>query len=384
MSRHLLLLPGILAAALLGACGSEPTTTGPELAVRGSSRLTVAPSSLLLTSPGLFRTFTATIQYAGLLTASSSDPRCATVSPTSTTSREKPGDSSVYLAQFTVTPVTEGFCTISFTDKKGNVAFAGVHVVLARIAFAHPEFDPAAGQIYVMDPGGQNKTRVSHNSFQEYQPAWSPDRTRIAFTVLEIGGEEIYVMDADGQSRTRLTDNDTHDHAAAWSPDGTRIAFMSARDGNSEIYVMDPAGLTPTRLTNNPAADDHPTWSPDGTRIAFWSDRNGNPGIYVMNADGTNPIRLGDGSDPDWSPDGTKIAFSRFMSPSSISVMDANGQNPTQLIVGEEEENPTWSPDGTQIAWECTYGDKICVMDADGQNPVALTDGSAEDRYPAW
>ena len=383
MSRHLLLSPGILAAALLGACGSEPTSTGPELASRGSGRLTVAPSSLLLTSPGLSRTFTATVQYAGLLSASSSDPRCATVSPTSTTSREKPGDSSEYLAQFTVTQVGAGSCTVSVTDKKGDVAFAGVHVVLARIAFSHPAGDPTSNayQIYVMDPGGQNKTRVSNSSFEEYQAAWSPDRARIAFTVLDFGGEEIYVMDADGQNRTRLTQNDTHDHAAAWSPDGTRIAFMSARDGNSEIYVMDPAGLTQTRLTNNPAADDHPTWSPDGTRIAFWSDRNGNPGIYVMNADGTNPIRLNDGSDPAWSPDGTRIAFSHYP---SISVMDANGQNPTQLIVGEEEERPSWSPDGTQIAWECTYGDKICVMDADGQNPVALTDGSAEDRYPAW
>jgi TolB protein len=73
---------------------------------------------------------------------------------------------------------------------------------------------------------------------------------------------------------------------------------MSARDGNSEIYVMDPAGLTPTRLTSNAATDDHPAWSPDGTRIAF----------------------------------------SRL---SSIFVMDANGQNPTQLFAGEEEEKPS-------------------------------------------
>jgi WD40 repeat protein len=382
MLRHLPLSSGILAAALLGACGSEPTTTGPELVTRGSSPLTVAPSSLPLTSPGLSRTLTAAVQYAGLLTAGSSNPRCATVSPTSTTSREKPEGSSVYLVQFTVTPAGAGECTVSVTDKKGNVAFAGVHVVLARIAFSHPVDDPvAAYQIYVMDPGGQNKTRVSNSAFNEYQPAWSPDRTGIAFTVADFGGEEIYVMDADGQNRTRLTQNATHDHAPAWSYDGTRIAFMSARDGNSEIYVMDPAGLTPTRLTNNSAADDHPTWSPDGTRIAFWSDRNGNPGIYVMNADGTNPTRLNDGKDPAWSPDGTRIAFSHL---ASISVMDADGQNPTPLFVGEEEEKPSWSPDGARIAWECTFIDKICVMDADGQNPVALTDGSAEEADPAW
>jgi TolB protein len=73
-----------------------------------------------------------------------------------------------------------------------------------------------------MDPNGQNQTRLSYSSFDEYQPAWSSDRTKIAFVVLGFGGEEIYVMDAAGQNRTRLTNNNWHDHSPAWSPDGPR------------------------------------------------------------------------------------------------------------------------------------------------------------------
>jgi Tol biopolymer transport system component len=385
MLRNLLspLLPGVFAAAALtlGAC-SEPTSTAPELARGSSAPLTLSPSRLELTSPGLSTSLTATVQYSGLLTANTSNSRCATVSPTSATAREKPAESSVYVAQFTVTPGGPGSCTVSVADKKGNVAFAGVHVVLARIAYSHPVETPvAAYQIYVMDPDGQNKTRVSNSSFNEYQAAWSPDRTRIAFTVLDFGGEEIYVMDADGQNRTRLTNNASHDHAPAWSPDGTRIAFMSERDGNSEIYVMDADGQNQTRLTNNPALDDRPAWSPDGTKIAFDSNRDGNLVVYVMDANGQNQTPLQGGSDPAWSPDGTRIAYS---SSSQIYVMDASGQNATQLTFGQEEEKPTWSPDGTRIGWECTFIDRICVMDADGQNQTALTDGSAEERDPAW
>ena len=83
---------GILAAAtLLNACSSEPTGIPPELAKVGSSvPLSVSPSTLLLRGPGLSKTFTASVQYSSLLTASSSNPACATVSPATTTSTEKP------------------------------------------------------------------------------------------------------------------------------------------------------------------------------------------------------------------------------------------------------------------------------------------------------
>jgi TolB protein len=48
----------------------------------------------------------------------------------------------------------------------------------------------------------------------------------------------------------------------SWSPDGQRIAFSSERDGNLEIYVINIDGSGLTRLTDHPGDDSSPAWSP--------------------------------------------------------------------------------------------------------------------------
>ena len=49
-------------------------------------------------------------------------------------------------------------------------------------------------------------------------------------------------MRQDGSNQTRLTNNAASDFEPAWSPDGSKIAFNSTRDVNNEIYVMDANG----------------------------------------------------------------------------------------------------------------------------------------------
>src|SRR5437867_3067492 len=136
---------------------------------------------------------------------------------------------------------------------------------------------------------------------------------KIAFTSQrDEGNDEIYVMNADGTAQTRLTNNTANDFNPSWSPDGAKIAFTSDKDFLFEIYVMNPDGTGQTRLTNNTADDDFPSWSPDGTKIAFMSNRDGNLEIYTMNANGTAQTRLTNNTandfTPIWSPDGAKIA----------------------------------------------------------------------------
>lgn len=187
--------------------------------------------------------------------------------------------------------------------------------------------------------------------YGDFQPAWSPDGTRIAFVSSrpnQDGTEnwqyELYVMDATGEmgplpQATRLTTDPMPEFGLAiadtqvtWSPDGSRIAWVSkgrgAEQDSCDLWSMDSQDLDGDgfgddmqRLTFDDtflcgtSEDMTPAWSPDSSLIVFASWRNGNPDIWLVNADDTSDLRnVTSGinaytDQPSWSPDGTQIIF---------------------------------------------------------------------------
>jgi hypothetical protein len=128
-------------------------------------------------------------------------------------------------------------------------------------AYLAPTPTPTFQDIYVMNPDGSAITRLTNNpGWEDIDPAWSPDRSKIAFASMRDGNYEIYVMNADGSRQTNLSKNAEWDYEPAWSPDGSKIAFTSLRDGNWQIYVMNADGSGQTNLTNNTAEDGQPDW----------------------------------------------------------------------------------------------------------------------------
>ncbi|HEU5144493.1 MAG TPA: LpqB family beta-propeller domain-containing protein [Dermatophilaceae bacterium] len=256
--------------------------------------------------------------------------------------------------------------------------------------------------LWVMSPDGTGLRQLTDDKAEDVFPAWSPDGSRIAWTV---GGRtpagEIHVMNTDGTGRTRLTYNAYSDYNATWSPDGTKIAFRSNRDGNRDIYVINADGTGEQRLTDDPAADFAPDWSPDGTRISFTRDSGVHPAVWSMAADGSDEQQLTAASlnagVSGWSPDGSRIVFADSFcatcGESDLFVMNADGSGVTQVTDTPENELATsWSPDGTQVVIDLGRidgaalhkGDIALVDVATGATTRLTTTPGVNEEHPSW
>jgi Tol biopolymer transport system component len=146
------------------------------------------------------------------------------------------------------------------------------------------------------------------------------------------------------QTGRRLTDDDYYDYDIAWSPDGSQMAFVSNRDLNFEIYLLDTTGVNQNirRITNHLSPDRHPTWSRDGQWLAFASERDGNSEIYVVSVNGGEPRRVTDNEsrnlEPAWSPDGTHIAY---LADGVITLVRPDGSGIQPFFHGSDV---TWMP----------------------------------------
>ena len=150
-------------------------------------------------------------------------------------------------------------------------------------------------RIYSVHKDTRSPTEWTQSSIDRH-PAFSPTDAVIAFSradrdFLSRHTADLYVLRLDGGSAPVQLTDEGYNFEPAWSPDGTKIAFASAPDSRktADIYVMNANGNTPPTQLTNRGSNNRPAWSPDGTKIAFASNRDGNWEIYVA-AYGSGPV----------------------------------------------------------------------------------------------
>lgn len=139
----------------------------------------------------------------------------------------------------------------------------------------------------------------------------------------------LYVYDIASKKLDTLTSGIYNESNPEWSPDGSKIAFVSNRtedpdrNSNSDLWIIDAkAGASPKQFTTWKGSDNNPQWSPDGKSIAYLrstSDENyimyDQPVLVVQDVEKGTIKTLSTGLDrpvynPKWSKDGKRIYVS--------------------------------------------------------------------------
>jgi dipeptidyl aminopeptidase/acylaminoacyl peptidase len=251
------------------------------------------------------------------------------------------------------------------------------------------------GDLWVRDLDGDREARLSNTPESETAPVWSPDGTRLAFTVtattrrqdtpgfsglklafnwLQRTTSDIGVVPVDGGTPLLVGRTAGTEASPKWV-DAERLVFQRVSPDlrTREIVIADAARATAQTL----AVDNDPKWwsvpassrpepdpSPDGRRIAFLSDRDGWDHLFVVPSAGGQPVQITRGRyevrRTRWAPDSRRIAFDVNDDPNPgqrhiaiATVNDAPRAHVVSVTRGRGADiDPLWRPDGRQLLFQ--------------------------------
>jgi len=254
-------------------------------------------------------------------------------------------------------------------------------------------------------------------------PRWSPDGSRVRFTVQDASDNTALweVSASGGDARPILAGWNEHpaECCGSWTPDGQYFVFQSTRQGRTGLWAFrertwslgTPA--SPTELTQGPVNVWAPAFNRDGSKVfAVVQQRRGElvrwdptlqrfvsylsgisadhvefsrdgqwvayarfpeQTIWRSRADGSERLQLSSAPMlaifPRWSPNGSRIAFMGSLpgKPVRIYLVPANGGAPEPMLPGDSPQiDPNWSPDGNSIMFAALPGG----TDIDAGQPV--------------
>ncbi len=260
--------------------------------------------------------------------------------------------------------------------------------------------------LFAVPPGGGPARPLTHDPRSLEDPVWSPDGSRLAFSVQKFtchlgAGLPIHIASAaaDGSDARRVTDDGdvqqgSFDRFPSYSPDGRRIVFAhgSADSASLQIAAAEGGGRTSLPTPGGDLAAE-PAWSPDGRRIAYARGRSvlavapggGTPEVLAR---GLPRVSCGTGGLA-WSPDGRRLAVARGAGIYLVTVGEPAGAR--LAIRARCAGNPSFSPDGTRIAFDAqpahALGGQTAIMVAgiDGSGVRTLsTVPFRQSLHPAW
>lgn len=249
-------------------------------------------------------------------------------------------------------------------------------------------------QLYRFSLFGQRATPLTNDSGHYYDPSWSPDGTRLAYSgELEDGFVRLFVYDlmADQAAEILIAPHGTFLWNPQWLPDGEWLFYGRSSRGEEEdqLYRIRADGSEQASLGF--AYSGGLSWSPDGDSFVFIVRSKWEYNLYRADLaqDKVSCLTCGQGSSsmPHWSPDGEWIAFiSDRQAYQSLYKMRPDGSD-VQRLTDLFAATLQGSPDGEWLLFNAGVHDTqshIYKISVAGGDPLRLTDGNAFHMNPAW
>lgn len=246
------------------------------------------------------------------------------------------------------------------------------------------------GDIYTVPVTGGTATNIASGFAWEFQPRFSPDGSRIAFTSDRAGGDNIWTMDVDGSDMEQVTDEKFRLlNNPTWHPTGDFIAarkhFTTSRSaGVGEIWLYSTQGGSGVQLVKRPSEAHQkelgePMFTPDGDGLYYSQNVTSGPIFeYAQDSnselfqikrydmiDGETTVAAGGPGGavrPTPSPDGKHLAYvKRVRAKSMLFIMDLESGEERMVFDHLDQDmqetwaitgvypNMDWSPDSENI-----------------------------------
>ncbi len=272
-----------------------------------------------------------------------------------------------------------------------------------RIAFRRSLH--GGGGIFVMSATGDAVRQVTTFGFN---PAWSPDGTRIVCSENAVDGStrtsypsRLFVVDVATGGTTPLDVGDAVQ--ATWSPDGRRLAYWGVHHGyQRDVFTVSVSGGDPVAVTDDAFVDVAPVWSPTGDSLYFLSDRKGTFALWRIAVDPVSgrpsgrpelvPTPASRAHHVSFSADGRRLALGSLAYTQNIEVLgfDPAGEKVVAeprpvTLTSSEVTNPAISPDGTLLAYQTTGSQPdVYVLKLGESSPSLVTLEGPSDQAPRW